>query len=230
MGTVVVLASGGIDSCVLASMAAQNNQLALLYVDYFQQAGSRERAAFDQWVKYFNPKYYLVVQTDHFKKIGCCGLVDSRYTIENPQEFTNQLPKTYLPFGFPTFWSLAAGWAQTLNAQTIYFGGSEDYGLKVPAYGKIEPAIDRETVLLFNYMLQKVAPAGQKIALELPFLNMKRTEIFQLAKQLKSPLELTWSCYRQGPNPCQQCYRCIVRQQSFKAAAIQDPLESKKTG
>jgi len=228
MGTVVILASGGIDSCVLASMAAQNNQLALLFVDYRQQAGVRERAAFDQMVKHFQPKHSLVAETDHFKKIGGCGLVDPRYTIETVQESTNQLPKTYLPFGFPFFWSLAASWAQTINAQTIYFGGSEDYGLRMPPYGKLEPSIDREIVQLFSFMLQKVAPPGQKIAFELPFLNMKRVEILQLARQLKTPLELTWSCYRQGPNPCQQCYRCLIRQQGFEAAGMSDPLDIAK--
>ncbi len=227
MATVIVLTSGGIDSCVLASIAAQNNQLALLFIDYNQQAGPQEKIAFEKMVKHFKPRHSLAVKLDHFKQIGTCALVDPRYNIENPAEFSNQLPRTYLPFGFPTFWSVAAAWAQTINAQTIYFGGSEDYNLpKIPAYAKLEPAIDREIVQLFNYMVQKVAPTGQKITLELPFLNTRRAEIIALARQLKSPLDLTWSCYRPGPNPCQQCYRCIVRQQSFRAANVVDPWKA----
>ncbi|MFA5864054.1 MAG: 7-cyano-7-deazaguanine synthase [Phycisphaerae bacterium] len=225
MSTVVVLTSGGIDSCVLASMAAQNNQLALLHIDYRQQARQQERKAFDQMVRHYQPKHSLVVEMDYLKQIGGCGLVDPRYAIENPTDFSNQLPRTYLPFGFPAFWSIAAGWAQTINAQTIYFGGSEDYNLKVPAYGKIEPSLDHEVVQSFNYMLQKVAPLGQKIALELPLLNMSRMEILYLARQLQTPLELTWSCYRAGPNPCKECYRCVARQQSFKAANMPDPFK-----
>jgi 7-cyano-7-deazaguanine synthase len=227
MPTIIVLTSGGIDSAVLAAMAAQNNQLALLHIDYRHQAASKERAAFDQMVKHFQPKYSLVTELNLFKQIGGCSLVDPKFNIENITEFGSQLPKTYLQFGFPAFWSIAAAWAQTINAQTIYFGGSEDYGLKLPAYGRIEPSLDREVVQLFNYLLQKVAPPGQKITLELPLFNMKRMEVLLLAKQLKAPLDLTWSCYRPGPNPCMQCYKCAARQQAFRAAALQDPLDRK---
>jgi 7-cyano-7-deazaguanine synthase len=227
MATVIVLTSGGIDSAVLAAMAAQNNQLALLYIDYRQQAGAKERAAFDQMVKHFQPKHSLVVDLNLYKQIGGCALVDPKFNIENPNEFSNQMPRTYLQFGFPLFWSVASAWAQTINAQTIYFGGSEDYGLKVPPYGRIEPAVDGEVVQLFNYILQKVAPAGQKITLEMPLLNQKRLDVIQLGKQLKAPFEFTWSCYRQGPNPCMQCYKCAARQHSFRLAMVPDPLDRK---
>jgi 7-cyano-7-deazaguanine synthase len=228
MGTVIVLTSGGIDSCVLAGIAGQTQTLALLHVDYRHQARQPERRAYERMIKHFQPRHSLVMEVDAFKQIDGCALVDPRVSIEHPGEFSSQLPRTYLPFGFPIFWSLAAAWAQTINAQTIYFGGAEDYGLKVPAYGKIEPAIDREVVQLFNYILQKVAPAGQKIALEMPLLNMKRPEILHLARQLKAPLDLTWSCYRGGPGACMQCYRCQARQQSFQSAGLPDPGESKK--
>jgi len=228
MGMAVILNSGGIDSCVLASIAAQTYQLAFLHVDYQHLARERERKAFDKQVQFFQPKHTMVLALEHFKQIGGCGLVDPKYSLESLSDFGNQLPRSYLPFGFPLLWSLAAGWAQTLGAQVIYFGGSEDYGLKVPAYGKIEPSIDREVIQLFNFMLHKVAPPGLKINLELPLLAMKRSEILNLAQHLKSPLERTWSCYRQGPNPCMQCYRCQTRQQSFKAAGLTDPLEAKR--
>lgn len=226
MGTVIVLTSGGIDSCVLAAVAAQANTLALLHVDYHHQARQRERTAFDKLVQHFQPKHSRVIDLAVFEEIGGCGLVDPHYPIEGPSDFSNQLPRTYLPFGFPVFWSLAAAWAQAINAQTIQFGGSEDYRLPLPAYGKIEPAIDREVVQLFNYLLWKVAPPGQKITFEMPFLNTSRAEILQLARQVKAPLELTWSCFRSGPGPCHECYRCRTRRQGFVAANVPDPLDT----
>jgi 7-cyano-7-deazaguanine synthase len=223
MALVVLLTSGGIDSCLLASVASQNHQLAMLHIAYNQQAANLEKEAFEKMVKYFKPKYAMIAKLDHFKQMGGCSLVDPKLPIEAISEIGSQRMQSWLAFGLPTFWSVAASWAMTINAQAIYCGGSEDYGLPVPGYAKIEPSIDREMIQLFNCMLQKVALPDRKIALELPFLTMKRMEMIQLARQLKSPLELAWSCYKPGPAPCRQCYKCQIRQQGFLACNQKDP-------
>ncbi len=223
MALVVLLTSGGIDSCVLASVASQNHQLAMLHITYNQHAAELEKDAFEKQVKHFKPRYAMISRFDHFKQIGGSSLVDPKLSIETIFEIGLQRPQTYLPFGMPTFWSVAASWALTIKAQSIYCGGSEDYGLALPAYNKLEPSIDREMIQLFNCMVQKVVSPEHKITLELPFLTMKRMEIIQLAHQLKSPLELTWSCYKSGLSPCRQCYRCQLRQQGFIGVNEKDP-------
>jgi 7-cyano-7-deazaguanine synthase len=203
-------------------MAAQNHQLAMLHVAYNQQAAAMEKDAFEKMVKHFKPKLAMLVRLDHFKQIGGCSLVDPKLSIETIAELAGQRPQTWLAFGLETFWSVAASWAMKIGAQTIYCGGSEDYGLSMPENRKLEPSIDREMIQLFNCMLKKVAYADQKITLELPFLTMKRMEMLQLASQLKSPLNLTWSCYKGGPEPCGQCYRCQIRRQGFTVCTQKD--------
>jgi 7-cyano-7-deazaguanine synthase len=225
MAEVIVLVSGGIDSCVLCSVAAQEDQLALLHVDYHQRAREKERNAFEKFCLAFKPKHRLIAELPYFEQLGGCALVDRKQSVEAFTELgTTQLPRTYLPFGLPAFWSVAAAWAQVIGAQRIYCGGAEDYDVQLPAYAKLEPAIDGEAVQAFNYLLQKVVRPGQKIDFQMPFYNLTRAEILKLANQLSTPLELTWSCLEGGANPCQQCYRCLVRRNGFRSASMIDPV------
>lgn len=38
------------------------------------------------------------------------------------------------------------------------------------------------------------------------------------------PYELTWTCYKEGPNPCGLCGSCEERNEAFKEVGIFDPL------
>lgn len=44
-----------------------------------------------------------------------------------------------------------------------------------------------------------------------PFLSMSKREIVQLGRELNAPLEMAWSCYMGGDEPCGQCGACVER-------------------
>src|SRR5512132_234661 len=78
----ICLVSGGMDSCVTAAIAEQeNDELAFLHVSYGQRTEKRERTAFEQLAVYYGVKRKLVVSLDHLSIIGGSSLTDSRIPV-----------------------------------------------------------------------------------------------------------------------------------------------------
>jgi 7-cyano-7-deazaguanine synthase len=57
----------------------------------------------------------------------------------------------------------------------------------------------------------------------LPFAGLSDAGVIRLARRLGAPLDLTWSCYRDGARPCRRCAACRGRLESFREAGIEDP-------
>jgi 7-cyano-7-deazaguanine synthase len=51
-----------------------------------------------------------------------------------------------------------------------------------------------------------------------PFVSIDKTEIARIAKRLMVPLELTWTCYQGGKEPCGKCGSCVERDEAIKGA------------
>ena len=67
MKKAVILVSGGMDSCVTASCAKQDNcELNFLHINYGQKTESRELLSFNQISDFFNVTEKLVVNMKYF--------------------------------------------------------------------------------------------------------------------------------------------------------------------
>ena len=67
----VCLVSGGMDSCVTAAIAREeNSELAFLHVSYGQLTEAREQQAFAALADHFKASHRLVVSIEHLKVIG----------------------------------------------------------------------------------------------------------------------------------------------------------------
>ena len=62
-----------------------------------------------------------------------------------------------------------------------------------------------------------------KVHLEFPFANMNKAGVVATGLKLKTPYELTWSCYEGGDKPCGTCGTCIDRAAAFAANGVKDP-------
>jgi 7-cyano-7-deazaguanine synthase len=58
-----------------------------------------------------------------------------------------------------------------------------------------------------------------------PFSGVEKSGLLRVAKKLGVPLDITWSCYLNGPLHCGKCESCLNRKQAFKEAGIEDPTE-----
>ena len=53
---------------------------------------------------------------------------------------------------------------------------------------------------------------------------MKKSEIVKKAIELKAPLELSWSCYKNEDRACGKCDSCMLRLKGFHEAGLIDPI------
>src|ERR1041385_6422465 len=73
----VCLVSGGMDSCVTAAIAnEENDELAFLHVSYGQRTEARERRAFEDLCDFYRVRRRLVVSLEHLARIGGSSLTD----------------------------------------------------------------------------------------------------------------------------------------------------------
>ena len=79
----VVLVSGGMDSCLTAAIAADNYELAFLHLNYGQKTEARELEAFNNIADYYAVEKRLVVDVQHFSKIGGSSLTDDQIKISD---------------------------------------------------------------------------------------------------------------------------------------------------
>src|ERR1035438_1143513 len=78
----IVLASGGMDSCVTTAIANVDYRLAMLHVGYGQRTEARELRAFNAVADFYEAKHRLVCRLDHLKQIGGSSLTDTKIAVE----------------------------------------------------------------------------------------------------------------------------------------------------
>src|SRR5918911_850180 len=74
----VCLVSGGMDSCVTAAIAhEENDELAFLHVSYGQRTEQRELESFEALADHYGVKSRLVISLEHLAEIGGSSLTDA---------------------------------------------------------------------------------------------------------------------------------------------------------
>jgi 7-cyano-7-deazaguanine synthase len=131
------------------------------------------------------------------------------------------IPDTYVPARNMIMLSVAVGLCESVDAEMIYIGAnSVDYS----GY----PDCRKEFFTAFEEMITKGTKAGvegRPIRIMTPILEMSKSEIIKLGKELNAPLHLTWSCYDGGAKACGRCDSCILRLNGFSDAGHKDEVE-----
>jgi len=221
MSIAVVSLSGGMDSCVAASVAKDDgHDLALLHADYGQTTEVRERAAFERIADHFDVPQdrRLIVPMQALKLIGGSSLVDATLPIEKGDLGRTDIPSTYVPFRNAHMLSACVSWAEVLGAGRIYVGFVEDDSSGYP---------DCRSSFLrsFEVAANEGTKPETKIALVAPLINKTKAEIVRLGAGLGSPLHLTWSCYTSETLACGVCDSCLLRLRGFRQAGLRDPIQ-----
>lgn len=226
----VVLLSGGMDSCVCATIAMQqygNESLALLHASYGQRTEARERRSFDTIADWMGVRRRMVVRLDHFRTIGGSALTDKTIAVpENdstaPAPHGSTIPVTYVPFRNAHFLSVAVSWAEAIGAGAVYIGAvAEDSS----GY----PDCREEYYKVFQELVRVGTRPETHISIETPVIRMKKSEIIRRGSQLGAPLHLTWSCYQDEEKACGACDSCRLRLRAFAEAGLTDPIPYRTT-
>jgi 7-cyano-7-deazaguanine synthase len=216
----VVLLSGGIDSAtVLAHALSRGYEVTTLSFDYGQRH-SRELESAGKIAEHFGVKH--VVVTVDLRAIGGSALTSQIAVPErrSPEEIGSEIPVTYVPARNMIMLSIAAGLAEVVDADRIFYGANAiDYS----GYPDCRPEFVRAMERAIN-LGTKRGVEGREVRVEAPLITLTKAEIIRLGHELSVPFELTWSCYRGGEKACGRCDSCILRLKGFMEAGFEDPL------
>ncbi len=216
-GRAVVLLSGGMDSCVCATLAARDFEASALHFDYGQRTAARERRAFTAICERLGIRDRLVIHHPVFRAIGGSALTDETIAVpEAGGEIGQHIPVTYVPFRNANLLAAAVSWAEVLGAERVFIGAVEQDS---SGYPDCRPAFYHA----FNEAIRTGTREG-RIQVTTPLIGLRKAQIVQLGLEVGAPFDLTWSCYSREDRACGVCESCVLRLRAFAEAGARDPI------
>jgi 7-cyano-7-deazaguanine synthase len=217
----VVLLSGGLDSSTALAWAVREQgwQCHTLAFDY----GQRHRVELDaaaRVARSMGVSDHRVIRVD-LNVIGGSALT-ADIDVPKDSHDDGSIPITYVPARNLVFLSLAAGFAETVQADRLVIGANVvDYSGYPDCRPEFLEAFARAATLG-----TKAGSEGQALKIEAPLLQLDKSEIIELGLRLGLDYGLTRSCYDPLPDgsPCGHCDSCHYRRQGFARLGKEDPL------
>jgi len=213
----VVLASGGLDSCVAAAVARQDYDLAWCHVNYGQRTLVRELTAFRTQAAFYEATLVLEADLAFLGHIGGSSLTDSHLAVPLGSDESHRLPSTYVPFRNSLLLAVAVAWGEVLTAKAVVIGANF---LDGPGYPDCRP----EYFEAYQRLIGLGTRPGTHLEIKTPLINLDKAGIIRLGLSLHVPLELTWSCYVNNDRACGRCSSCLLRRRGFAAVGVADPI------
>lgn len=224
---VIVLCSGGLNSAVVASLAASDYQPALLHVRLGHRASKKEDELFGQFADHLKASMRLTLDLPHFAEIGGNARMNRKGLIEDAMALGENPSNCHMPGMIGSLLFAGFTWAWHIGASKIYLGVSENLGPPAPPTSRIYPDYSREFIQLCGHMFF-VASGKRAIGIETPVIDLDRSEIVRLGQRFGTPFELTWSCVAGGDVACTRCAGCATRGRGFLEVGIPDPVMNQK--
>ena len=214
----ICLVSGGMDSCVTAAIAnEENEELAFLHVSYGQRTEKREREAFEALADHYDVSLRLVISLEHLARIGGSSLTDPAMAVTPADLHSLTIPTSYVPFRNSHLLAAAVSWGEVIAASAIYIGAvAEDSS----GYPDCRP----EFYAAFQNVIDLGTKPDTNIRIRTPVIHLKKSEIIRMGLELGAPLDLTWSCYQASELACGNCDSCALRLRAFRQAGVSDPI------
>ena len=220
----VVLVSGGLDSSTVLALALQQGyRCYTLSFDYGQRHRSELEAA-KRVSELMKVEEHKIVRLD-LGTIGGSALTDT--TIDVPEHETAGIPVTYVPARNTVFLSIALGWAEVLEADTIFLGvNAVDYS----GYPDCRPEYISSFEAMAN-LATRAGVEGNKLSIQAPLMDMTKAEIISAGTSLGVDYSQTVSCYQASIDglACGKCDSCRLRLEGFNQAGISDPTRYKNS-
>jgi len=199
----VLLASGGMDSSVLAySLRDRGESFLPLFVDYGQHGRDEELRTLRE-----------VLPEEVVASLKTISIADvygesSSYLVREPDLWRDEVKAEdlYLPYRNLVLLSVGAAWAQSIGATTLYAGFiNSNHAQEIDATTEF---LDRLATVFEDY-------GGVRV--QTPFRHMSKGEVARLGIRLGVPLGRTFSCQANSVTHCGACPNCVER-----LAALED--------
>ncbi len=220
---VVVLLSGGMDSCTLLmnvlSLGCRPLALSLRYGSKHQDA---ETEAAKKIVEYINSSDVFPHIDHEVRDIPAgtffnSGLIDgdlpSGRGLREMEE--SGIAPSYVPMRNTVFLAIAGAFADAMDYRHVAYGAHREDHV---GYPDCRPEY-------FTAMSQAMT-LGSKNGVQIydPFIWRGKDRIVQMGAKLNAPLHLTHTCYLGESPACGTCDTCIIRLKAFKDAGFIDPI------
>lgn len=219
----LVLLSGGMDSLLCLEVALKDNhkdEIYLLHFNYGQLTFIKEQDSFNKISEYYKiPKENTkLLDITFLKKFGGSALLDEAIQLSSTGENLDKsiVPSSYVPFRNTIMISIALSYAEIKKISNIFIGAVQDDELGYPDCRKV-----------YFDAFQKLADLGgndSHVKIKTPLIHLTKVEILTKLINLKSPLHLTWSCYKNIEKACGQCDSCRLRLNAFEKIGVADSI------
>ncbi|BAU63502.1 exsB protein [Stanieria sp. NIES-3757] len=217
MTKAVVLLSGGLDSATTAAIAINEGYEAIALSFRYGQRHAKELSAAKQIAQVLQIKEHFIVDIN-LSQWGGSSLTDSSIDLPQTGVEPNIIPSTYVPGRNTVFIAIALSLAEAKGATAIYLGiNAVDYS----GYPDCRPEYLAAYQNLAN-LSSKVGVEGKAPQLIAPLVQDSKVDIVRRALKLGVPIEVTWSCYQGGEQPCGLCDSCRIRDRALIEAGRPD--------
>lgn len=214
-----ILFSGGTDSVLMATLAAEEcRELVLLHCDFGQASFSQEKQACKSILaelQHMTPRCRFILEEvalDFLKEP-----IRKQETLSDEEEVLSrgkeeiEIPPP--PARNLALLSFAASYCEKNDISNIYFGMNVE---------KVEerPGATLEFIENFNSTLQFSTVNRPQV--KIPLACMTKRTIFARSLDLEAPIHLSWSCQKGGADHCGRCATCLTRQRAFADAGVED--------
>lgn len=211
----LVVCSGGLDSVVAATITTMTMETELIHFKYGCRAEGREIQAIKDVAKFLKIKYTIF-------NLPVYNESDSPLLSKNSNivggEIGAEFAHEWVPARNLLLLSVATAYAEANGFTDIVLGNNlEEAG----AYPDNEP----EFIERFNDLLPFAVADGKKIQVSMPVGNLMKREIVAMGNDIKAPMHLTWSCYRNGEKHCGRCGPCYMRRKAFEMNDLPEVIE-----
>jgi len=219
MKKAIVLLSGGLDSAVALYLAQSKGYEVHALSFKYGQRHTKELDCAVALAKKAQIKEHKIVSLN-IGSWGGSSLTDTNMKVENGNVSREDIPDTYVPARNMVFLSVAASYAEAIEAQDIFIGVSEvDYSGYVDCREEFIRAMENA----INLGTVSGAEKNKPITIHTPFIDKTKAEEIKMGMELGTDFSLTWSCYKGEDKPCGTCDSCLLREKAFKEAGFEDP-------
>ena len=209
--------SGGLDSTVATAYYSDKYEIHAITFNYGQRSAEMEIKSAGAVCEKLGIDH-SVLDLPWLKKLGKSALTSDEDVPElkidelDSKEICDETArKVWVPGRNVVFTAIATSFAEALNAEKIIVGWDLEEAATFPDNSK-------EFLDAFNNVLEIGTLEGVKI--EAPVINMSKTEIVELGIKIDAPMDLSYSCYMGGKEPCGTCESCMRRIRAFKDAKL----------
>ena len=218
MKKAVLVLSGGLDSCVLLySMLDQYSisEITCLSFDYGAKHSYRELKSAAKIVDTCGADHH-VIKLPFIRDLFNSALLSSSAAIPKGEYTKESLAQTIVPFRNGIMLSIAAGFAESIMAEHVYYGAHYDDGATYP---------DCTTTFMLGMRKAIYEGTSNNVMMHGTFGDLCKSDIVKIGDELGVPFGHTYSCYEGGPMHCGECSTCCARKEAFLQSRVFDPTE-----